>query len=156
MGRLPSYYVHELQPGHAAGELFTSTQSTKSDSELCLAIYARTASYSEGLVESLNPYFGSCVELTFDKQVRCHGVDVVIWEPSRHRSEWVAEQELLIHRHPEAQQIALVTYPRSFECEQLMARQVTVLAQPFQITELVRLVHASGVSKVVSDLKKIA
>ena len=97
------------------------------------------------------------MELRFTDAIKVHGVDVVLWELSPHRDEWLANMKVLARRHPGARIIALVNYPRHFECAELQALgDVSVLAQPFAVEELQRMVREQGDAPEISTLKKSA
>lgn len=100
------------------------------------AVYARTQSYRETLVDVLSSEGHSVCALEFNSRASVTGIDVVVWEANPHADEREAELDCIRIRHPQAQVIALMTYPRQFEHQAMAEQGVQVLAQPFRNDDL--------------------
>lgn len=157
----PHFYVHELLPGHVFEQLANPESHGFDDligpQRQTIAIYARTTSYSEALADALAASFPHRIEARFGDHVNLHGVDIVLWEPHPYRDQWHAELDSLARRHPTAHRIALVNYPRPFEFAEMASCGVdAVLAQPFQLPDLLRLVVDLARSATTLPLRNIA
>jgi len=136
--RVPTFYCHELQRGNVFAQLNGELTSPSQSGHAFAAVYSRTSSYGDAIQEMLATSSLGSVQLRFGDGVPTDGAAVVIWETPMegyHREAQLAEIEA---RHPAAQVIALVTFPRDYETAAWLDASVSVLSQPFRESDLVR------------------
>ena len=115
----------------------TNSGATDPNSSL-VAIYSRSRSYRGALADAMSLAGMSSIELQLGDGVRTHGVNFVIWEPASAGDRRQAELREIRRRHPTAEIVALLSWPRQYESEMLRAEGVCVLGQPFALRELFR------------------
>jgi hypothetical protein len=74
-------------------------------------------------------------QLRIDEAPVVSGVDVVVYEASDGIDEFPALRELQ-RRHPGAEIVALVSYPREYEVARYEQHGIRVLSQPYNLNNL--------------------
>ena len=109
-----------------------------------VAVYSPVVSYREALADGLAAWGLRTVESEFRRTTRMLGVDTVVWHASPEFERRDEELETLLNRHPAARMIALLTDPREFELAHFRSHGVRVLAQPFDLSELVQAMQSAA------------
>ena len=145
----PSFYCHQLQPGHVVRQLMADLSPELAETTpRAIGVYARTPSYRRSLAEAIHGHYPLCAELAMDSQLEIQGLDVVIYEAHPFPAERLHEIQRLRHRHPTARLVALVSYPRAGESDELQKLHVVTVAQPFQLAELHQALQAAAESNL--------
>ncbi len=103
-----------------------------------IAVYARGFSYAEALGEALAAAGCSVVCLTLGEHAFSAGVAIVLYEVNRDPEGLIEDLDKLRCRHPGAQVVAIGTFPRAEEIDELRKKGVAVVvSQPFRVDDLV-------------------
>lgn len=150
--RIPSLYAHQLQPGRVHEHLLSVARKDfapplAGQTETLVAIYTTGNSYAEAIADLLSPQYPKSIQLSLADQTPAHGVDLVIWEAPAEKAHRNEELQRLRARHPQAQVLALLTFPRSYEREFFADQGVRVVAQPFVQPELMHAIDLSWHSR---------
>lgn len=100
-----------------------------------VAIYSKSSNYERGIAEALEMLGNKTARLSLDDASTVAGVDFVIWEVSDGIDEFPVARKIR-RRHPDAEIIALVSYPREYEVTWYEQQGIRVLAQPYSLSNL--------------------
>lgn len=98
-------------------------------------VYSASNDHRQAIAQSLTLLGIRTIEMDPDDRVPVQGVDFVVWEvkdgyDSLPNARWIAR------RHPEAEIVVLMSYPREYELAHLAAQGVRVVAQPYRLSNL--------------------
>lgn len=139
-GDIPCHYVHE-------GSEFIARRILPSRHELAekpgigqlVGIISPIVSFREALRDALTLSEAKTVAGTSENPPDVHGVDLLLWDAPGSPTERGHEWSLLREAFPTARVMAITTYPRPDDVVWYQSRGIEVIAQPFELSQLLRL-----------------
>lgn len=149
LSKWTALYVHEVPDSNVVSWLVDRDDKVGRDGEFLpttvtepapntgplVVVYSRTKSYRNAIAESLAALGLRTIELSPHDRPTIQGASFVVWEVEDGVDE-LPNVRWISARHPGAEIVALMSYPREYELAHFASQGVRVLSQPYRLSNL--------------------